>query len=85
MLKTGALPENAAHGAMAAISAMARPSDLQTLIDLIRDCTLGSLRIYLVGNLMRSKRPEARATLLELRDDPVLRKEIAIRLRLKRD
>lgn len=84
MLKTGALPGRAAEGAMAAVSAMARPVDLPILIDLIRDRSLGSKRVFLVFNLMRSKRPEARSTLVELKDDPDLCVEIAERLKRRR-
>lgn len=81
MLKTGALPEKAAKGAMVALSAMARPADLEKLIELIRDSKLGDKRIFLIRNLMRSKQPKARTTLLSLRQDPDLKKEIAARLK----
>jgi len=67
---------------MVAISAMARPTDLECLIDLIKDDSLGSCRIFLVSNLMRSKRKEARNVLFSLRYDPDLKKEIAIRLKV---
>jgi HEAT repeat protein len=80
MVKTVSLPEAAASAAMVALSAMARPKDLATLVGLIRDRRLGSKRIFLVRNLMRSKRPEARTALLNLRDDPDLRAEILVRL-----
>lgn len=79
-LKRKSLPKNAADGAMSAISAMARPADLPTLISLIRNRALGSQRLFLVSNLMRSKRPEARETLVQLRDDSDLRLEITARL-----
>ena len=65
-----------------AISAMARPDDLPVLISLISDVGMGSHRLFFVRNLMRSKRAEARETLLRLKGDPDLRKEIAARLRL---
>jgi len=65
---------------MVAISDMAQPSDLGTLIDLISDQSLGVGRIFLVQNLVRSKKPEARATLLQLQDDPDIAKEITARL-----
>lgn len=84
LLKSGTLPPEAANAAMVAISAMARPSDLPVLVALIREPSLGARRVFLVRNLMRSKRPEARATLLQLRDDPDLRIEIAARLRASR-
>ncbi len=68
---------------MVAISAMARPGDLYCLIDLITDRSLGSHRVFLGRNLMRSKKPEARQTLLNLRDDPELQKEIGARLKTR--
>ncbi len=68
-------------GMMVAISAMACPSDLKAIIDLISDPSIGSCRLFLVSNLMRSKKPEARQVLLALRDDPDLRLEINPRLR----
>ncbi|WP_067737589.1 hypothetical protein [Novosphingobium naphthalenivorans] len=81
LLKTHALKEPAVIGLMAAISKIAGPRDLHILIDLISDQAIGSSRLSLVSNLMRSKQPEARATLLRLRDDPELVKEISYRLR----
>lgn len=69
-------------GLFVAISGMARPDDLSTLIDLISDPSMGPQRVFLVANLMRSKRPEARETLLALRNDRDLRNEIAARLKL---
>ena len=80
MLKTHSLEERAADGVMVSISEIAQPRDLQTLIDLLSDRSLGGRRIFLVENLMRSRKPEARDTLLRLQDDPDLTKEITDRL-----
>jgi len=65
---------------MVAISDMAQPSDLETLIDLLSDPSIGGSRIFLVSNLMRSKRPAARTALLRQQDDPDLTGEIKARL-----
>jgi hypothetical protein len=70
----------AVEGVMAAISDIAQPSDLHTLIDLLSDPLLGPNRIYLVSNLMRSKKPEARSALLRKQSDPDLNREITFRL-----
>ncbi len=80
LLKTDALQASAVTGVMIAISEMAQPSDLDTLIDLISDPSLGPSRIFLVGNLTRSKKPEARSALLRNQADPDLTKEITARL-----
>lgn len=80
LLKDHALDNHAVEGVMAAISVIARPSDLHTLIDLLSDPLLGSNRIYLVGNLMRSKKPEARFALVRYQSDPDLTIEITDRL-----
>jgi hypothetical protein len=80
VIKTHALDERATGGVMAAISDMAQPSDLAILIELLSDPSLGSSRVFLVGNLMRSRRPAARDALLRHQDDPDLTKEITSRL-----
>jgi hypothetical protein len=80
-VRDGSLSQGVADGMMVAISAMARPADLHTLFDLIQDRSLGACRGFLVRNLMRSKRPEAREVLLRLQDDPDLRREIMVRLK----
>jgi hypothetical protein len=79
-LEAGVLPEHAAQGVFAAISTMARPGDLHTLIELLSNPQLGPGRIYLIGNLMRSKRKEARDALVQCQGDPDLAKEISARL-----
>ncbi len=80
LLKVHALSDAAAEGVFAAISTMAQPSDVDVLIGLLSDASLGAGRIYLIGNLMRSKRPEARAALVEHQGDPDLTTEISSRL-----
>jgi hypothetical protein len=80
-LRAGSLSKRMADGMMVAISAMARASDLDTLIDIIATPLFGTQRIFLVKNLMRSKKPIARETLHALKDDPDLRSEIAARLK----
>lgn len=83
LLQTRALEAAAADGVMAAISEMAQPRDLETLIELISDKSLGSRRGFLVRNLIRSKVPKAQETLFQLKDDPQLMIEIAARTRNK--
>jgi hypothetical protein len=84
LIKSHSLEKSAAEGVMVAISDMAQPRDLPTVIDLLTDRTLGTSRIFLVSNLMRSKKPEARAALLQHQDDPDLTKEITARLAKRR-
>jgi hypothetical protein len=80
LIRSRSLPKEVADAVMVAISAMARPADLSALIGTLADKSLGSSRIFLVRNLMRSKRPEARQALMNNRADPDLQKEIAARL-----
>jgi hypothetical protein len=80
LIKSHSLEKPAVEGLMVAISDMAQPRDLATLIDLLSDRSIGSCRIFLVSNLMRSKQPAARAALLLHQDDPDLVKEITARL-----
>ncbi|HLY45088.1 MAG TPA: hypothetical protein VKQ73_05885 [Stellaceae bacterium] len=80
-LRKGSLPKRAADGVMVAISAMARPADLETLIHVISNRAFGRQRAFLVRNLMRSKNPKAREALHNLRDDPDLKTEIDARLK----
>jgi HEAT repeat protein len=82
LVQSQSLPDRVADGVMVAISAMARPADLHAIIGLIKDRSIGSRRVFLVRNLMRSKKPEARRTLLDMRDDPDLQEEIAARLKI---
>jgi hypothetical protein len=79
LIKSHSLEKSAVEGVMVAISDMAQPRDLATLIDLLSDRSIGTSRIFLVSNLMRSKKPEAREALLRNRDDPDLAKEIMAR------
>lgn len=83
LLQERQLEAAAADGVMAAISDMAQPRDLDTLVELISDRSLGSRRRFLVSNLMRSKMPRAREALIKLKDDPQLKNEIAARTRNK--
>jgi N-acyl-D-aspartate/D-glutamate deacylase len=80
LIKSHSLEKSAVEGVMVAISDMAQPRDLATLIDLLADRSIVAGRIFLVSNLMRSKKPEARAALLRNQDDPELAKEIEARL-----
>jgi hypothetical protein len=80
LIRSHALEERAAEGVMVAISEMARPEDTPILIDLLSDPSLGRSRTFLVRNLMRSKRQEARTALLRNQADPDLTKEISARL-----
>lgn len=84
LIKSHGLEKSAVEGVMVAISDMAQPRDLATLIDLLSDRSIGISRIFLVSNLMRSKKPEARAALLRNQDDPDLVKEITARLARRR-
>jgi len=84
LIKSHSLEKSAVEGVMVAISDMAQPRDLATLIDLLSDRSIGTSRIFLVSNLMRSKKPEARAALLRNQDDPDLAKEITARLARRR-
>lgn len=83
-VKSGSLSEPVADGVMAAIAAMAGPTDLNIIVDLICDRSLGPKRVFLVRLLMRSRRPEVRETLLSLANDPDLSAEIAARMRSRR-
>ncbi|MGV3554025.1 MAG: hypothetical protein ACO1OD_02090 [Croceibacterium sp.] len=80
LLKSHSLEKAAVEGVMVAISDMAQPRDLPTLVDLLSDRLLGTSRIFLVSNLMRSKKPEARDALLRHKSDPDLTTEITARL-----
>lgn len=84
LVKAHTLEERATVGVMAAISDMARPRDIEVLIDLLSDHSIGPSRVFLVSNLMRSKRPVARAALLRNRNDPHLTIEIKARLACSR-
>lgn len=84
LIKAHSLEKSAVEGVMVAISDMAQPRDLATLIDLLSDPSIGRSRIFLVSNLMRSKKPEARAALLRNQDDPDLAKEITACLARRR-
>jgi hypothetical protein len=80
LIRSHRLENAAVDGVMVAISNIAQPRDLPTLIDLLSDRSIGISRIFLVRNLMRSKKPEARAALLRNQGDPDLVQEITRRL-----
>ena len=80
LLKSHRLEMAAVEGVMAAISEMAKPGDLPVLIDLLSDRSIGPARVFLVINLMRSKKPEAREALHRNQYDPDLATEIKARL-----
>lgn len=80
LIKSNSLEKTAIEGVMVAISDMAQPRDLPTLIDLLSDRSIGPSRIFLVSNLMRSRKPEARAALIRNQGDPDLTQEITARL-----
>ena len=80
LLKNGSLPSAAATGVAAAISDIARPSDLDTIIALASDTALGKCRIFFVRNLTRSRKPHARASLQALNGDSDIGSEIRSRL-----
>jgi hypothetical protein len=54
---------------------------LDEIIALIKDPSNGPSRVLLVAVLSRSRQPHAKEVLYELRDDPDLYKEIAVRLK----
>ena len=64
-------------GLAVAVANAATPRDIEALIDLACDTSLGSSRIFLLRPLMRSRNPKAREALEALADDPQLEKEIA--------
>lgn len=80
LVKAHVLHKAAVGGVIVAISDMAEPCDVPTLIELLSDRAVGPSRIFLVRNLMRSKQPVARTALLQHQEDPDLAKEISIRL-----
>lgn len=64
-------------GMAVALSEMARPSDLEVIIELISDPKNGKSRIFFVRNLSRSRSQRALEVLARLSGDPDLEKEIA--------
>jgi hypothetical protein len=65
--------------ALAVVGAAPKGS-LDTLLELIRDPSLGSSRLACVRPLLRSRNPRALETLEQLREDPDLAKELHVRL-----
>lgn len=76
-------PSGPKDGMAVALAEMAKPSDLKTLIDLIREPKNGPSRIFFVKNLSRSRSAEAFDVLAKLSADPELEQEIAHRLKSK--
>ncbi len=75
----------AKDGLAVAIAAAADDELIDDVIALVRDSRHGPSRLLLLRALERSSNPSAHATLLELKDDPVLKKEIRVILhRLRR-
>lgn len=76
-------PSGPKEGMAIALSGMAAPADLPTLVELITDPKNGPSRIFFIANLVRSRSPLAFDTLASLSNDPELKTEIAIRLKAK--
>ena len=71
----------AKRGMAVALSAIADDKTIGDLISLIKDGRNGSTRLLLLSALARSSDPRARKTLVELKGDQGLKKEIAVILR----
>ena len=65
-------------GMAVAIAATAEDSVLEELINLVTERSNGSSRVLLLSALERSKNPRGIATLVELQNDPDLKKEIRV-------
>ena len=76
--------ERAKDGLAVAIAAIADKDLIEDVIALARDRQIGPSRVLLMRKLSRSRNPKALETLIELKHDPDLHKEIAIILRQKR-
>jgi hypothetical protein len=68
-------------GMASALAAIADDKKIGDLISLVRDERNGSSRLLLLRALERSSDPSARKTLIELENDPELKKEISVILR----
>jgi len=64
------------EGLASAIHEMARPADVDTLIELLKDTKNGGSRIFFVRNLARTSSARAFEALYELQNDPDLQSEI---------
>jgi hypothetical protein len=71
------------NGLAVALSAMARPSDIETLIELFDDPQNGSSRIFFIRNLVRSKRPTSLEALVRHRKNPSFAPEVEHQLKKK--
>lgn len=76
-------PSGAKIAMAAGIDAMARPSDIEQLVELIKNPNNGPSRIMLVRALSRSRNPRALETLARLSNDPELNVEIGRALKGK--
>lgn len=63
-------------GLAVALSGMARPNDLDVLIDLLNKRENGRTRIFFLGNLARSRKQRALEVIVRLKDDPDLTREV---------
>jgi hypothetical protein len=70
-------------GLAVAIECMARPSDLDVLIDLLLDPRHGSSRVFFVRPISRLRSPRAAEALRSMEVDPDLKKEIGMVLLAK--
>jgi len=69
------------RGMAVALAAIADETKIGDLISLVKDQRNGSSRLLLLSALARSSDPRARKTLVELKNDQELKKEIAVILR----
>lgn len=76
--------DNAVREALASAMVSAfTPSEMEDVIEILKDASLGGSRIILLRTLSRSRQPLALATLYDLKDDPDLKLEIAHILKQK--
>lgn len=71
-------------GLAVAIAAATSDELIDDVIALVRDSNHGASRVLLLQALGRSASPQARAAILDLREDPELAREIAVLLRTRR-
>jgi hypothetical protein len=78
-------PDNQAKRGLAdAVAVAAGSRYLDELIELAKDATNGSTRLFFADTLLRSKDPKARAAVESLQDDSQLKKHIKLTLRIER-
>lgn len=66
------------EGLANAIIELANDDDIDDLLDLVRDPTVGETRSFFLRILNKSKDPRGKQTILELADEPDLREEIKV-------